>query len=968
MPGRVYTIPPASPFAETLARGLIRQLGDAPLALADATIYLPTRRAQRTFGEAFARVLGGAALLPRFKALGDADDDELLFEIDALDLPPAIAPMRRTLLLAALVQRWRGDGTSFAHAFALAEGLGEVMDEVETYGADLKKLDDFVPVALAAHWEEVRRFLVLIEQEWTDVLAAEGRMGRAARRDLALRGLAERIVRTKHKGPVIAAGSTGSIPATAELMRAILSLDEGMIVLPGLDLNLDEESWWSLDPGHPQYGMQQLLERLKIGRKDVATWDGAASTSREMLLREVLRPPPTTDAWRSLAEEGAGASLRESLNGLSLIEAADPVEEAETIALALREALETPGRTAALVTPDRNLARRVAGELKRWDIDADDSAGRPLAQTEPGSLLCLLAEAADAGFAPVPLLALLKHPLCTAGEVRADFLKQVHGLDRALRGPRPDPGLAGIAKALATWRGRHEDHSVSSALQYWFASLRKILEPLERALAEDTVDLLTVVTVHRDVAEALAGENWRAREAGEVAEEFLIELRESADALPPIERGAYAALFRKLALAPAVRLQRSGHPRVAILGPLEARLQSFDTIVLGGLNEGSWPRVASADPWFSRPMREVIGLEQLERSIGQAAHDFAMLSAGKHVILTRAQKTEGAPAVASRWIQRLLQFAQGLGIADALAPAMDYPALAAALSEVGEVKPEGRPAPRPPLEARPTKASVTEIERWVRDPYAIYARRVLGLEVLDHLDEPIGPLERGNAFHKALERFVKEMPGPLPEDAALRLIAIADEVFAAEGTPKAALALWRPRFVHAANWFVAQERERRARIKASYTEVYGAFEVAEGFKLYGYADRIDLLTDGTAAIIDYKTGAPPTDKEIEVFLAPQLPLEAAILAAGGFDGLAPLSTSELLYIRVSGGREPGSLKPVDVAAIEQAVARLKERIALFRDPATPYLPRPHARFAREEGDYDHLARVREWLLGGWEDA
>ena len=507
----VYTIPPSANFAETLARGLIKQLGDAPLALAAAVIYLPTRRAQRTIGDAIARVLGGAALLPQFKALGDVDEDELLFDEDALTLPPAVAPMRRTLLLAAMVRRWHGvthdAPMTFAQATALADGLAQVMDEVQTQGTSLADLEHLVPGALAGHWAQVREFLLLLEREWPGILAAEGAIAPAERRNRALQGLAERIAKQKHKGPVIAAGSTGSIPAPATLLKAIANLRNGSVVLPGLDRDLDEASWRDLDPGHPQYGLKQLLDRLSVKRADVKDWDSDRSRARERVLREALRPAPTTDAWRAIADNKQGNEIAEGLKGLSLIHAADATEEAAATAVILREALETPLKTATLVTPDRALARRVATELRRWDIEVDDSAGRPLAHTPPGTFLCLLAEAADAEFAPVQLLALLKHPLC-APEGDGHFRAQVRQLDRLLRGPRPDPGLGGIRDAIIKRREDRDDPNEQSRLSnllYWFTEkVAEKLKPLETARQRSGATLQDLLQAHLAAAEALA--------------------------------------------------------------------------------------------------------------------------------------------------------------------------------------------------------------------------------------------------------------------------------------------------------------------------------------------------------------------------------------------------------------------------------------------------------------------------------
>jgi ATP-dependent helicase/nuclease subunit B len=970
---KVFTIGASANFAATLAKGLMTRLGDDPLALAGVTIYLPTRRAARNFGDAFARELGGAALLPQFRALGDTDEDDLLFDAGTdITLKPAIAPLRRQLLLAHLVRRWhlahRGGEIGFAQAAALAARLAGVMDEMETQGADPLLLQELAPLALAEHWQDVQSFLALLHEAWPPVLEAEGAANPAARRSEALRALAQGLEASPPSGMVIAAGSTGSIPATADLLGTIARLPHGALVLPGLDRDLDVRSWGGLDPGHPQYGLKQLLDRIGVARDEVADWHGAAPLpAREHLLRESLRPAPTTDAWRALVERG-GDDIAAGLQGLSVVAANDPAEESLGIALALREALEAPGRSAALVTPDRGLARRVAAELKRWDIAIDDSAGRPLAHTSAGTFLCLLAEAVEAQFAPVPLLALLKHPFAGSGQDPAEFRKHARALDRALRGPRPDHGLAGITRAL---QGKPPE------LREWWRTIVELLAPLEALFAAREAALAELVAAHLAAAEALACDHhqecllWRNPD-GETAAQFTAALQDAASDLPAIEPSSYAPLFRRLAMQQPVRAAFGQHPRLAILGPLEARLQHFDLVVLGGLNEGSWPQTAAADPWFSRPMRATLGLEQPERAIGLSAHDFAMLAAGPEVLLTRALKADGTPTVPSRWLQRLTQLARGLKLEDRLAPAQDKARLAAQLLAVPQDERVKRPRPAPPVAARPRRLTVTEIETWLRDPYAIYAKHVLRLKKWDALDEDVGPLERGNALHRALELFIARYPQDLPEDAAAVLTAIADEVFAAMGVPKAALALWRPRFLSAAQWFVDFERARRDGISETWLEKKGRLVLpAPGgdFELVARADRIDRLTEGGAAILDYKTGALPKKKDTATFLMPQLPLEGAILEAGGFDDVSALPTAELLYVKLSGGAVPGEPRWLEDAPDLPAAAleKLKARIAWFDEAATPYPPRLIPRSLDDEGDYDHLARVREWAPAGWEE-
>ena len=956
-------------FAETLARGLAARAEAGAFALSDCIVYLPTRRAARGFGEAFAKVLGGAALLPQFRALNDSDEDDLLFDVSlaGMELPPAIAPIRRQLLLATLIHGFsaaRGRELSFAQSAALADSLAAVMDEAETHNVDLEKLTDLAPLALAQHWEEVTAFLGLIRDRWPEILADEARLNPAARRNAAIGLLAQRLAIQPPPGMVITAGSTGSIPATANLLRVIAHLPRGAVILPGLDRKLDAGSWDKLDPGHPQFGLKQLLDGIGAAREDVTDWHADASPQpRENLLREILRPAPTTDAWRALADRPE--AIAQGLQGVTLAAANDPAQEALVIALALRETLETEGRTAALVTPDRNLARRVAGELTRWGIAIDDSAGRPLAHASAGAFLCLLADAADAAFAPVPLLALLKHPFATLGEDPGPFRSHARALDRALRGPRPDPGLDGIAHAIARTRN-------SGALAQWWSGIAAILSPLEQAFTQDELSLPDLIAVHVTAAERLACKPdhecplWRGID-GDAAANLIAQFREGAEGLPGIAPRFYPALLRGLAMKVPVRPRPGRNRAIAIVGPLEARLQSFDLTILGGLNEGTWPSGTGADPWFSRPMRETLGLPQPERAIGLAAHDFAALAGSGDVLLTRALKVDGTPTIPSRWLQRLMQLTQGLKLD---IPASPYLSLARALADVAQSERLKRPAPTPPVSARPRRLTVTEVETWLRDPYAIYAKHVLKLRPLDPLDDAVGPLERGNAFHRVLELFVQRHPGTLPDGALAELIAIAGKIFDEMDIPHGQRAIWRPRFANAARGFLEWERGRRAAIALPRLEVKGrmTFDTPAGpFELACIADRIDLLKGGGAAIIDYKTGSLPQKDALARFLSPQLPLEGAILAAGGFDGLAKTRAGELIYLRLSGNAKGEQEKILDGALAEEAEARLKQRIAWFDDPATPYTSRVAPQNARIAGDYDHLARVREWSPSGWSE-
>jgi ATP-dependent helicase/nuclease subunit B len=970
---RVYSIAAGTPFVDALAAGLLARHGDDPLTLSSVLVLLPTRRACRSLREAFLRRGGGQPmLLPAMRPLGDVDEDELtLSAADQLDLPPAIPELRRLLLLTRLVQS-RGEHADPAQAARLAAELARLLDQIETERLGFAALADLVPQDFAEHWQITLDFLKILTENWPKILDAEGMLDPADRRNRLLAATARRWQVDPPDHPVYAAGSTGSIPATAELLRTVAYLPQGAVILPGFDAAMDADSWAALadDPAHPQFGMKQLLAGMLVDRAEVEPWSApsiaAAVPGRAALIREALRPAATTDAWSSAPAIDAGA-----LDGIARIDAAGPREEAEIIALLLREALETPGRTAALVTPDRDLARRVAATLRRWNVAIDDSAGVPLADTPPGALLRLSAAMLASEAAPVPLLAALKHPLAAGGGARDDFRRSVRRLERkVLHGPRPAPGFAGIKAALHDRQDKD-----SEALSRWLDRLAARAEPLAALLRAPSVPLPDMLAAHVAFAEWLAaaddGVTLWAGDAGEAIADFVAELAQAADAAAPMPGAAWPGLLDVLLSGRAVRPRYGLHPRLAIWGPLEARLQQADLLILGGLNEGTWPADPGADPWMSRPMRARFGLPPLERRIGLAAHDFQQAVMAREVVLTRAEKVEGAPTVPSRWLLRLETLLQGM-------ERTFDPARAAKLRQWQSKLDEPRsgitiqpPAPMPPVSVRPRELSVTRIETWVRDPYAIYARHILKLQPLEPLDADPGAAERGTIIHLALEEFVRAYPDVLPADAAARLTEIGRQAFGQALARPGVRAFWWPRFLDIVAWFIADENVRRADgTRTLVTEGRGAMELAGSagrFLLTAKADRIDRDASGRLIILDYKTGMPPSEPQIASGLAPQLPLEAAIALAGGFENVPAAEIAELAFVRLRGGSEPGEripLKkhsPAELAA--RAVAGLTKLVTMFDRAGTPYRSRPRPQFIGRFGEYDHLARVKEWSAG-----
>lgn len=1006
---RVYTIDAGMPFVDALAAGIVADLGADPAALSTVRVLVPSRRSARSLTEAFLRQSGGRAmLLPRISPIGDVDEDELALQDPGddgsglpvgLSLPPPIPPLRRQLLLTRLILAFGRNAATPDQAARLAAELARLLDQIHTEGLDVRRLGELVPERFARHWELTLDFLAIVVEHWPRVLAEEGCLDPADHRNRLIKAQAQAWREAPPATPVFGAGSTGSIPATAELLMTVSRLPQGAVVLPGLDQDADDETWEALEPCHPQYSMARLLDRLGVHRHDVLPWPRpvpvASRVARSIMINRAMRPAATADQWR----EGGSLSAA-AMRGVTRIDAPGPEEEARAIALIMRAAVETKGKTAALATPDRNLARRVAAELQRWNLVVNDSGGQPLAQTQPGAFLRLTARAVAEDLAPVPLLAMLKHPLAAGGQRPGSFRHLVRQLERLiLRGPRPQPGAPGLVAALAEARAQAAEQAPAEdragrwrRLSWLVTELEESVAPLAALFRAGRAPIGDLVAAHVALCERLASSHedtgaarlWRG-DAGEAAAVFVAELNAAADVLPAIATGAYPAFLDALMAGRVVRPRYGAHPRLSIWGLLEARLQRADVMILGSLNEGTWPPKIDGSPWMSRPMMTEFGLPLPERRIGLSAHDFTQAFAAPEVVLTRARRVEGTPTVESRWLLRLANLIRSAGspcLDGAQPPCFDDadpPCLDGAepwlewqrmLDAAEAASPAEPPAPCPPVAARPRQLSVTQIEQWMRDPYSIYALHILKLRPLDPLDADPGAADYGSFVHRALDLFLKDAQGLLPADALDRLLAAGRLALGNHFDRPGVRAFWWPRFVRIARWFLAVEQERRADIRSVVSEVHGrlVFDGPAGpFALTATADRIDRLIDGRLAIVDYKTGSSPSKKEVAAGFAPQLPLEAAIAAAGCFEAVAGAPIAALEYWHLTGGEPAGKCSPAadnPQQLAESALAGLRQLVAVFDRPDTCYPARPRPSSAPRFSDYEHLARVREWSAVG----
>ena len=962
----IFGLAPGVDFPAALVAGLRARMADQPPeAMARVTLYLNTARMRRRVTEIFTQ--SGASFLPRLRLVTDLGVESL-----ALDVPPAVPPLRRQLQLSVLVARLldkAGDMAPRSSIAALSESLSDLMSEMQGEGVEPEALAKLDVSDFSEHWARTRAFLTIIAPFFTTAEDpdAEGRQRRLAQH------LRERWAVAPPSGPVIVAGSTGSRGTTALLMQAVAGLPQGALVLPGFDFAMPAAVWDRLDDAltsedHPQYRFRKLMEALGIDRSGIADWhvNRAPSETRNQLVSLALRPAPVTDQW--MVE---GQNLPELINAtkdLTLVEATTPRQEALAIALILREAAET-GTTAALISPDRTLTRRVAAALDRWGIRPDDSAGIPLNQSAPGRFLRHIVRLFGQRLTSDGLLTLLKHPLTASAIDRGEHLRLTRELELTLREKGP---AFPVGSDLVAWSMAQKNPLALG----WATALAGAVDALADAELAPLTDhvartLAMAERLARGPAPEGTGELWR-QAAGEKAYSFMQGLSVEASHGGTLTPSEFRDLFDGLIGAQEVRDSRIAHSGIMIWGTIEARVQGAELVILGALNDGTWPKLPPPDPWLNRKMRKEAGLLLPERRIGLAAHDFQQAIAAPRVILTRAKRDAEAETVPSRWINRLTCLMEGLA-------AKNGPEALRLMRERGQVwlarealmdrplqtddpglLPAQRPAPRPPVSARPNRLSLTRIEKLIRDPYSIYADKILNLRPLRPLRQVPDVRDRGTVVHAILERFVKERPEAETRNQAFaRLAAITAAVLTEEVPWPAARALWSARMDRAAAHFLAVDSRDGG--VAEKLEERGELLLPDlDFTLFGTPDRIDRLPDGTLHLMDYKTGSPPTIPQQAAY-AKQLLLAAVMTEEGGFRSLGPQTVSKISYIGL-GAEGKVTETTIDEQTLAGVQAGLRRLIQSYMTHSQGYTARRAVFSEQFPGDFDHLARFGEWEM------
>jgi ATP-dependent helicase/nuclease subunit B len=1001
----LFSIAPDAPFLKVLASRILdgtlapdwpRQ---GPFWLSDMTIYLPTKRARLALIDIFLERLGGAALLPNIYTMGESDEVENAFfaEPDLTATNPA-SKTARTLFLARLIEGWAHQAEkaqqvgfasppSAAEILAMAQSLGQLLDDFLTEEIDYRALSELVPDELAENWKQSLQFIQIVTENWPLFLEGQGLQEVASLRSEKF-ALAQQSLKMRYgERPVFAAGSTGSVPANARFLAEISTLPNGALILPGFDTSMSAADFgFLLDPqnkahAHPQFGMAKFLRLLNSGPQDVVELSKSDHT-RAHVLHQALATAENTAHWHEEREK-IGDGMIAATDQLSLLSMPNEALESRAIALATRQTL-AENKSVGIVAPDRDQARQIIAELHRFDISVDDSAGVPLNQSPAGRLVRLMLQMVQSQFTAIDLVGFLTHSSVCLGRDRGTLsaLREVIDLS-ILRGLRGKPGLAGLKRAVEKAhsdpepRQRPLNEEEADALINLLEDMDRALAPIISAFESGAPSLMAIAKALPGVVLAIIKDDQdkvHAPHGYDQLSEWLIDLASGDVELSRIATGQFVSALSLLMSPVSVRpLERARHD-VQLWGRIEARLQSADVMILAGLNEGVWPEDADPGPWMSRGMKMAIGLEPPERKVGLAAHDFLMALSAPQVILSYAERRGTSPADQSRFLKRLLAFVGGDCETALKERVAHLKAWTTQIDAVPYVQPAPRPTPQPPAALRPRRLSITEIETLLRDPYAIYAKHILGLRPLDPLGAPPDFAERGNLIHDVLGDFIADGHDCAAADAHDKMMDMARSAYERLADVADRRDIWLKRFDAIAHAFLKHETTQNLHLALRHAEIRGETQLdiaGVSFTLHGRADRVDQTQQGDFEIVDFKTGGVPSKKDMESFMAPQLPMAGLIARQGGFAGLGRGNSAVFRYIKLAHG--PDTLNVTNFPSNQSAqewvdqywerFSRFAEMMLLRDDIAmvAQLNPKPEQRF---EGDYDHLARAKEWAPEG----
>ncbi|MFT6083501.1 MAG: ATP-dependent helicase/nuclease subunit B [Alphaproteobacteria bacterium] len=1005
-----YNIPAGIAFSHCLAQGIMQQYGDQPELFAKMTIFVPSKPSIKTLRDAFLKVNHGKVLLlPKIRALGEMLEDEmvLLSNLELSQQKPINNNVRHLALTRLIIDTFKNlkkPEIPYQEAVSLASSLLELIDSLNSERVSSKALHKIDVADYDENWQKNLEIAHIVTDLWPDYLAKHIYSDPIVYRNIMLNYLTEFWTHNPTNNPVIVAGSTGLLPASADFIKLIAHAPNGCVVLAGLDTTLTQADIADLRPDHPQHDLYKLIHSAGGTADKVQNWHSTqqfltdAHIQRQKLCHEIMRPSGTAEAWFNINDRLSSSDIKVATDQIKIIQADNDRKEASAIALIIREAMETPHKTVALITPSRILVQRVKAMLSRWKIIPHDMAGTLLSDLPQGVYCNLICDVLKNNFAPIPLLALLKHSFTNGGRGKGQFKAQIYRFEKQiLRGVVPQKGLISYRNRLVQKRTNYEaypDHDATQ-LDYYRQSIT-LIDYLERIFTpltslDDTTNMADFISAFTDLIAELTPTDthnceavfW-GNDAGRSTENLLGSLVHNSGLLGEMPKQAIYRHLKSFLSTVNVRQNFGYNPQIMIWGTSDARLKQADIVIMSGLTEGSWPIAPNTGIWLSRPMRQQLNLPSPEHRIGIAAHDFVQAFCSATVFLTHSTESNGSPNIPSRWLIRLKNILKGLSESGDILKNIHNTSYLSWVDRLDAThflpQPATRPAPMPPLKARPKMLSVTEAEKWLRDPYAIYGKYILNLRKLRDIDQELDPSEKGTIIHQLFYDFVAQTKQGFDGKPHEIMDHLLDNLTQTLKDRPILYTFWGQRLRFIGKHFVDFEIERRKHLKPVILEDKGeiSFATSQGnFTLKARCDRIDVTDQNEAIIVDYKSsaGSAHSYEQMKNGLAPQLPLQAMMIQQGGFGKAYALAGANYIIVhdtkippfevrdmKPKSNKKSNEVEPNFSELVGHIFNDFKLWVEKYNDINTAYTSRRLPQYLKYDGDYDLLARVKEWNL------
>ena len=970
-------------FLDSLAKGLVAKFRTSgPVDLRNAVIILPTEEARSNLlRNLIIRAESEAIVLPRTYTISENLPCQRPHKRGDLDciLPSNMLPNRlpiplvsRELLLGRLIFQWRKahdhtNSLSLSQCLKVAPTLGSLFDELQAFNINYLALGKSSTLDDAAHWASIDKFLKIIIEQWPRILVEQSWEDPIKYDQLITKLVIQYWEKEPPKYDVIAAGFTGKLPHVVNLLSSIVSLPRGHVVVPSLDRSLGKKIWENLPTDHPQSTIKCLLDGLKFGDKPVPEWPDQGGHSNPTL-SNISRLPLVPSILNEGDMPNDSITDKKRITDLTLITSQNVYSESQTIALIVKEFLTHNQGDVSVIAEDQILVKQVALQLRKWNLDLCYCTPRMPDASGGATFLQLVAEMICSDVSPVSLLSALKHPMCKGHTSKTLFNNLLNQLElKSLRGIRPEPGFSGILASLALSPSNQK-------IIAWLRELDRASHQFSELVKNRRVSLRNLLRAHLDFSTWLCQpETINSALPWDTDSDH--NLYQNLNALCSTLKNSftvngteYSDIFKTLVNKIPDESTLVHNARIYTYSAEQTLFSSSSLHILAGMNEGTWPSISPASRWLSPQMREALGLPGKEAEKADSALQLCQAFTAPKVVLTRSKLINGVQTMPSYHFAQIERAAKKADLPHTIDQSSYWNELGQHLEqETINVPKIQRPAPIPPVSARPRTLSATQIELWMQDPYSIFVSTILKIRALRPLDAKVGPPDYGRIVHEALEKFTRTYPKDMPQDAFQKLLGFGQDSFRKIRVPSESYAFWWPRFERLAQYFVDQECEGRRHISRAYTEISGAITVnlASGqFTLTTRADRINMRTDGKVDIIDYKTGMIPTASQIMDGRKPQLLLEALIALDHGFHEINTRKINSISSIQLSGAAIAGTHQSIEQdiqIKANELLSRVTMLIKAFDDENTPYYFVPHKDFSPQHNEFEHLARMKEWL-------